>query len=75
MHGVFTLRMDRGSGVVTAGYQPLIVQVLRWEFYMVCNRLRHAGLHRTAPVKEFNEKNQRSEAGLYIPPGFALMHS
>ena len=33
-----------------------------------------AGLN-VALVKEFNEKNQRSAASLYIAPGFALMHS
>ena len=67
--------MDRGSGVVTAGYQPLIVQVLRWEFYMVCNRLRHADLNGTTSGQEFNEKNQLHALELYVGPGFAHYQS
>jgi hypothetical protein len=32
---------------------------------------RLSDLNGTTPVKEFNEKNQRHAAGLYVVPGFA----
>jgi len=46
---VFLVFLLFGSGIrcCNCGISTAIVQVLRWEFYMVCNRLRHTGLHRT----------------------------
>ena len=67
---------DLGSEVGSCGASTTLTQVLRLEFYMVCNRLRHTDLRSTQPlVERINEKNQLHAVHLYIGPGFALMHS
>ena len=43
---------DLGSEVGSCGASTTLTQVLRLEFYMVCNRLRHTDLRSTQPLVE-----------------------
>ena len=67
--------MDLGSGVVSCGIYTTITLVhARNSIWYVIASVMPTGVAQLL-VERINEKNQRSAAGLYIAPGFALMHS